>query len=217
MSSSLREKKRELLHSTIEKTAVRLVLEHGYDNVTVDMICEESMASQRTFFNYFGSKEAAILGPPPPAPSQEVVDAFVHDPQGDVLSDLVRMMTHALDQHGDVDLALWRDRRQIIRTTPELMRSQADKIAAKDSEFADLVLRRLRAQRGLSEDPSGDRPRKTTKSSADDRLEDEARLIVNLWWGVARHAMKLWAEKPDTTPQQITDDLLTLLARIKEA
>ena len=222
MSTSLRERKRELLHSTIERAAVRLVLEHGYDNVTVDMICEESMASQRTFFNYFGSKEGAILGPPPSAPSTEIMDNFVHHPRGDVLSDLVRLMTDALNQHGDVDLELWRDRRQIIRSTPELMRSQAEHIAAKDTEIAELVLRRLRVQRGLpefapDEPDKADEPDKSHTPSGDDRLGDEARLIVNLWWGIARHAMKLWAEKPDTTPQQITDDLLILLARIKEA
>ncbi|QDP96896.1 TetR family transcriptional regulator [Microlunatus elymi] len=220
MSTSLREKKRELLRSTIEKAAVALVLEHGYDNVTVDMICEQSMASQRTFFNYFGSKESAILGPPPPAPSPEIIEAFVHHREGDVLSDLTRMMTRALNDAGEVDLDLWRDRRQIIRTTPELMRSQAEKIATKDSEIAALVLRRLRVQHGLPEvadSAAAESENPTEQADSDDRLIDEARLIVNLWWGIARHAMKLWAEKPETTPQQITDDLLTLLARIKEA
>jgi len=208
MSTSLREKKRELLRSTIERAAVELVLEHGYDHVTVDMICEASLASQRTFFNYFGSKEAVILGELPQTPPSELTEAFVHHREGDVLSDLARLMTRILDQHGEVDHALWRQRREIIRSTPELMRSQADRIAAKNSEITALVLRRLRVQHGLADDP---------EAADQDQLHDQAQLIVSLWWGVARHVMHLWAENPDTSPQQITDDLLPLLARIKEA
>lgn len=210
MSTTLREKKRELLRSTIEKTAVALVLEHGYDNVTVDMICDASLASQRTFFNYFGSKEAAILGPAPADPDPQLTEDFVRHPQGDVLSDLTRMMSRVLTDHGDVDLALWRDRREIIRATPQLMRAQAERMADKDDQLVRLVLRRLRAQH---EDD--------TTAEADDRLDDQARLIVNLWWGIARHAMKLWSEAaaadPTSDPQQIIDDLLSLLEKIKEA
>lgn len=207
MSTSLRDRKRELLRSTIERTAVALVLEHGYDNVTVDMICQASLASQRTFFNYFGSKEAAILGPEPSDPDPQITEDFVHNPQGDVLSDLTRMMARVLSDHGDVDLALWQRRREAIRSNPHLMAAQTERIASKDDQLVGLVLRRLEAHRRGSED-------------SHDRLEDEARLIVNLWWGIARHAMKLWSDAaaadPTSDPQQIISDLLTLLEKIKE-
>jgi AcrR family transcriptional regulator len=210
MGTSLREKKRELLRSTIEKTAVALVLKHGYDNVTVDMICEASLASQRTFFNYFGSKEAAILGPAPSDPDPQISEDFVNQPQGDVLSDLTRMMSRVLSDHGDVDLKLWRDRRAIIRATPQLMKAQTERIEGKDEELVQLVLRRLRTQRAAAGD---DVP--------DDQLTEEARLIVSLWWGIARHAMQLWSEAaaadPTSDPQQIIGDLLILLDRIKKA
>lgn len=208
MTTSLREKKRELLRSTIEKTAVSLVLDHGYDNVTVEMICEASMASPRTFFNYFGSKEAAILGPAPADPDPQIAENFVHHPQGDVLSDLTRMMSAVLSDHGDVDIALWNDRRTIIRSNPQLLKAHADRFTDKDEELVALVLRRLQVQHGGPGTP-------------EDRLAEQARLIVNLWWGITRHAMKLWSQattadqSPD--PQQIIDDLLILLEKIKEA
>jgi AcrR family transcriptional regulator len=196
-----------LLRSTIEKTAVALVLQHGYAQVTVDMICAESMASQRTFFNYFGSKEAAILGPPPADPDPQSVADFVHRPGSDVLSDLARLMARALSPHGDVDLKLWRDRRQIIRSDPGLLRAHAARIATKDQRITQLVLRRLRVQNGFPED--GD--------DIGDRLEDEARLIVNLWWGIARYAMQVWSDSDQSDTQQIIDDLLILLERVKKA
>jgi AcrR family transcriptional regulator len=207
ISTNLREKKRELLRSTIERTAVALVLRHGYANVTVDMICTDSMASQRTFFNYFGSKEAAILGPPPPDPDPQLVADFVHRPEGDVLSDLARLMARALSQHGDMDLELWRDRREVIRSEPELLRAHAARMAAKDEQLAQLVLRRLRVQNGLVEDDL----------NAGEELTDQARLIVNLWWGIARYAMQLWSDRDGSDPQQIMDDLLILLDRVKRA
>jgi AcrR family transcriptional regulator len=225
MSSSLREKKREMLYSAIEHAAVALVLEHGYQNVTVDMICEASMASQRTFFNYFGSKEAVILGPPPPDPDPAIVSAFIHHPEGDVLSDLTRMMTRILDQHGDVDVQLWKDRRKIIRQDTDLMRAQAERIAAKDNQLTEMVKQRLEVKQHLKNDQSNDNfsttigtdPDHPAERAAADDLDREARLIVNIWWGITRYAMHEYAEHPGRTPQQITDDLLTVLARIKEA
>lgn len=225
MSAGLREKKRAKLRSTIERSAVALVLEHGYQNVTVDMICEASMASQRTFFNYFGSKEAVILGPPPGEPDPAVIEEFVRRPGGDVLGDLARMMTRILADRGDVDLQLWKDRREIIRQDAGLMRAQAARIAAKDSELVEIVKRRLQARRPDHHDrqpgdrQSGDQQSRDQQSeeqrSGD--LDRQARLIVNLWWGIARYAMQDWADDPSRTPQQIIDDLLIVLASIKEA
>ncbi|GAB3930806.1 TetR family transcriptional regulator [Microlunatus endophyticus] len=206
VATGLREKKRELLRSTIERKAVDLVLKHGYQDVTVEMICEECTISQRTFFNYFRSKDTALLGPPPDRPDAAAAEAFVHHPESDVLTDLVRMMTHVLEQRDELDPQLWQDRREIIRGNQQLMRVQAERIAAKDSELAEIVEARLRAHRRVSE-----------AAEIDGDLRREARLIVNLWWGVARYTMQLWAEDPLTTPRQVTADLLTLLTRIKEA
>ncbi|HEV7168905.1 MAG: TetR/AcrR family transcriptional regulator, partial [Chloroflexota bacterium] len=63
-----RVRKRAAAQASIEDTAVSLALKHGYENVTVEMICAASSVSQRTFFNYFGSKEGVILGASRPAP-----------------------------------------------------------------------------------------------------------------------------------------------------
>lgn len=59
---SLRERKRRETRAAIERSAITLVDELGYENVTVAMIAERAVVSQGTFFNYFPTKDAAIVG-----------------------------------------------------------------------------------------------------------------------------------------------------------
>lgn len=58
----LRERKRQATRHSLKMATIKLVTEQGLDNTTIDMICELSGVSKRTFFNYFDSKEDAILG-----------------------------------------------------------------------------------------------------------------------------------------------------------
>ena len=61
-AEGLRERKRRETRAAIERAAISLVDELGYDNVTVAMISERAVVSQGTFFNYFRTKDAAIVG-----------------------------------------------------------------------------------------------------------------------------------------------------------
>jgi len=58
----LRDRKRLETRLRIETAAVEIVMAEGLDGATVDMISERAEISPRTFFNYFDSKEDAILG-----------------------------------------------------------------------------------------------------------------------------------------------------------
>ncbi|MES4907279.1 MULTISPECIES: TetR family transcriptional regulator [unclassified Streptomyces] len=57
-----RDRKKQQTRSTLILTALRLVLERGLDHVTVEDISEAAGVSPRTFFNYFATKDDALIG-----------------------------------------------------------------------------------------------------------------------------------------------------------
>jgi len=59
--TTLRERKKIATRRALHEAVLRLALEHGLDNVTVDAIADEANVSRRTFSNYFANKEEALL------------------------------------------------------------------------------------------------------------------------------------------------------------
>ena len=59
---TLRERTRRAVQSELLDAGQRLFAERGYEAVTVDEIAAAVGMSKRSFFRYFGSKEALVLG-----------------------------------------------------------------------------------------------------------------------------------------------------------
>lgn len=61
-SPNLREKRKLQTQLDITKTALALFAEHGFENVSVELICEHAGVSRATFFNYFPQKDMVLAG-----------------------------------------------------------------------------------------------------------------------------------------------------------
>ncbi|CAM3661457.1 TetR/AcrR family transcriptional regulator [Isoptericola cucumis] len=96
----LRERKKRARAEAIVDAAQRLVLDRGLDAVTVEEIAEAAAISPRTFFNYFESKDDAVLGQGAFELGAEVREGFAAGgPTGRLISDvevLVRALLAAL-------------------------------------------------------------------------------------------------------------------------
>jgi AcrR family transcriptional regulator len=107
-------RRRDALETTaaIERAAVDLALEHGYDGVTVDMICERAGVSQRTFFNHFPTKDDALLGSDAPAIDESAAREFLVSP-GPLLVDATRLIAYSRDPK-QTDAALFAARMRVV-------------------------------------------------------------------------------------------------------
>ena len=116
----LRERKKLATRRALERAALALAVERGPE-VTVDEICAQADLSPRTFFNYFSSKEEAILGEPPAVPSDDALAEFeAGGPTGEVTPDLREVIASHLESSLPT-IDQMHLRRHVLEHHPELM------------------------------------------------------------------------------------------------
>lgn len=96
---------------------MELVEAKGFENVTVEDICEAADISRRTFFNYMDSKDEAVLGSFPFELTDTALEAIATTPSDNVL-DLVFSNIEVVPDVLSRELLL--RRRAILRQHPQL-------------------------------------------------------------------------------------------------
>jgi len=172
----LRERKRLATRRAIQVAAVRLVAENGLDRLTVDEIGRVADISPRTFFNYFPTKEAAIVGDSPSLPDEQFVVGFVEG-GGSLLDALASLFTEAVERAAE-DRELTQLRRTIIKQNPQLFAMRISSMHEFQQEIETVIARRLRFEHpGLEETA----------------LASRANLTTHVAVGAMRHAWLHWS------------------------
>ena len=148
---TLREQKRLATRDAIEDAATKLVDGRGFNDVTVEEICEAAGISRRTFFNYFDSKDSAVLGGPSKEFTEDVRQRFLTEPTDNVLTLALHVVeAHMVGHHRDTVVA---ERRQRIATQPEAAMASMMRKREKVHELMRLIEQRLTAEPELQRLP----------------------------------------------------------------
>lgn len=136
----LRDRKRLETRLRIEKAAVAIVTAEGLDGATVDMISERAEVSPRTFFNYFDSKEDAILGFYEVDELQRAIAAGIGSAKTDDL--LTAIVSTMFDIVGPVaeQTQLKAQRMILVKENPRLLSKQFSQFTKLNSTMSAAVL-----------------------------------------------------------------------------
>jgi len=175
----LRERKRIATRRAIQLAAVKLVRDNGLERLTVDEIGRVADISPRTFFNYFPSKEAAIVGDAPGISDSASVERFVSAGPGESILTGLAILVNEASEHQAEDAELSQLRRQVIKEHPHLFAMRMATMKQFEDELCQVVEDRLRNDR-----PELDRERRASR----------ARLITLVSMAAMRHAWTCWAD-----------------------
>lgn len=130
MPPGLRERKKLKTKAAIQQSAIRLFLEQGFDETTVEQIAAAAEISPSTFFNYFPTKEDVVF--------QDELDpliiaAFDAQPSG---TNPIRAIRNAMK---NVFKNITPEQNRLVRERMALMASTPSLRAAMLSQFAELV------------------------------------------------------------------------------
>ncbi|GAA1449533.1 TetR family transcriptional regulator [Leifsonia poae] len=208
----LRERKRLATRRAIQLAALELASERGFDRVTIDEISHVANVSPRTFFNYFPSKESAIIGELPELPSEERIERFIAaGPDEPILDGISELLIAAIDtveltgvSTDETDTRSMHElhglRRALLKDNPELFAQRMASMHQFEDALSAIVQRRLaHDDPSLAEDP--------------ETLHQRARLVTYVSFAGMRHAWSCWADHGGVEP--LADRLRSSFAQLQ--
>lgn len=192
----LREQKRARTRAAIVAAARTLTLEHGLGGFTIEQVCSQAEISRRTFFNYFPTKEDAVLAHPDDGLPEDLCNQFLNGAPDGRRPPLLEALATLFGELGD-RLAITREEylavSQLIRKEPQLMARIFTKAEVQQQAMTGLIAQR----EGLE---------------PDDR---RARLATFLMGGLARRSVDEFFHQEDAAPyREILQQNITALAAL---
>lgn len=169
-----RERNRLDTWNAVHDAAAAMALEDGPVAVTIEAIATRAGVSKRTFFNYFPTKEDAILGTRAPCVPEELLEQF-RTSEADLLTRIVRILNGVMRTslgRGDS----YQMRRKIVARYPELKGRVVQHINDAEKLVDEILRERVQdgeAEEALSQLPAG---------------EDSARALLMLAGTITRFA-----------------------------
>jgi AcrR family transcriptional regulator len=166
----LRERKKAATRQALHDAAVRLATGHGLDRITVEAIADDAGVSRRTFSNYFGSKEEALMYGDLRRVRSLIASVRARPADERPWAALTCAAAEFNRQLGDLDPQMVA-RFQLLRTHPTLLAAQVQTFAGVERELAAEVSARM-----TEPDPRGVRARMTAAT-----FLLALRVSLNMW------------------------------------
>ncbi|OZD01155.1 hypothetical protein CH275_20740 [Rhodococcus sp. 06-235-1A] len=177
-----RDRKRADTRARIEEAALTLVLRDGLGETTVDAISDLADISTRTFFNYFESKDNAVLGVHPAEVIDELIADYIHEhPGSDLIPGIVGLMLTVMGSPQSSRARMKADRLEVVKRHPEILGGQMAQFTARASKLTQTIETML----------TGTPFEKTSDTTA------HAELLFVLCGGAVRIALREWATSLD--------------------
>ena len=147
--ASRRDRKKQATRRSLRNAALELVALRGFAHVTVEDIAEAADVATRTFFNYFPSKESAVIGADPERIEELRSDLLARpaiekplEALGSVLVGYAATIDEDFDEFGEGKRA-WFQRFCAVRADPDLSYAYAAHMAEVEEGLAVAVAERL--------------------------------------------------------------------------
>lgn len=176
----------------IEQAAIELAGTEG-NNASVDEISKKANVSRRTFFNYYCSKEDAMLGMSKDNKFLNVnQDNIVFKTNEDVVEFVVRIMLDIIEDHvNGADLK--KCRAALIKANPQLLEKQIENISAMFKTFSDTMYNAINVRKPL------------TRQQTD--------VLLAICGGTIKIVVKEWVKQGKKTPYSGINKQVTTLIK----
>jgi AcrR family transcriptional regulator len=143
----LRERKKRRTEQELQRVALELVRARGFDHVTTDDIAAAAEVSKTTFYRYFDSKEAVVLGKSADK-LEQMRAALAERPESEPPLTAVRNAVLSMAEHFQIEREQRIEVGHLIHDTPALAMRNLEHHAAWQTVLAEYLAERLGEQPG---------------------------------------------------------------------